>query len=62
MKFLPPFLFQKIEVFVALIHYFEFKLCSGAQNNFSIPSKLAKKCNFRFPRPGTSDVIRCVSL
>ena len=44
MKFLPHFLFQKIEVFVALIHNFRinFKLCSGAENNFSIPPKSAK--------------------
>ena len=29
---------------------------------FFYPSKVGKKCNFRFPGPGTSDVIRCVSF
>ena len=48
MKFLPPFLFQKIEIYVSLIHDFEFKLCSGVQNNFSIPPKLAKNAIFVF--------------
>ena len=41
---------------------FEFKPRTGAQNYFSIPLKLAKKSDYRFPRPGTSDVIRCVSF
>ena len=40
MKFYPPFLFQKIEVYVAMIH--KFKLWSGAQSNFFIPPKLPK--------------------
>ena len=40
---------------------FEFKLWSGTQNNF-LRLKVSKKCNFRFPRPGTSDVIRCVNF
>ena len=25
-------------------------------------SKIGKKCNYRFPRPGTSDVIKCVNF
>ena len=41
---------------------FEFKPWSSAKNNFSIPPKLTKKCNCRFPRPGTSDVMRCVNF
>ena len=33
---------------------------SPGENNFSIPPN--KNCNFCFPGPGTSDVIRCVSF
>ena len=42
MKFC-PFLFQKIDVYVALIHnvIFEFKLCFTRQNNFFISPKNA---------------------
>ena len=57
-----PLFYSRILKSTCMLHWFiifEFKLCSGPQNNFSIPPKLAKKCNFRFR---TSDVIRCVSF
>ena len=61
-NFSPLFYSRKLKSMLHWFIIFEFKLCSGTQNNFSIPPKLAKNAIFRFPRPGTSDVIRCVSL
>ena len=48
MKFLPPFLFQKIEVYVALIHNFELSSVPARKIIFSIPPKLAKNAIFVF--------------
>ena len=48
-----------------MLHWFiifEFKHWSSAQNNFSIPPKLTKNAIVAFLRPGSSDVIRCVSF
>ena len=54
-NFSPLFYFRKLKSMLHWFIIFEFKLWSGVQSNFSIPPKLLK-------RPGTSDVIRCVSF
>ena len=64
MKFWPPFLFQKIEVYVALIHNFRVWASDQRARIFSRASKLANSCqNVRHSAKmqiGTVDVIRCV--
>ena len=46
--FCPLFYSKKLKSMLHWFIIFEFKLCSGAQNNFSIPPKLAKNAIFVF--------------
>ena len=47
-NFSPLFYSRKLKSMLHWFIIFEFKLCSGAQNNFSIPPKLAKNAFFVF--------------
>ena len=62
MKFSTPFLFQKIEVYVPLIRKFLIWAMVWIVKHLFYPSEVAKKHDFRFPEPGTSDVIMCVTF
>ena len=60
-NFSPLFYSRKLK---SVLHWFiilEFKLWSCAQNNFLSPQS-RQKMQLLFPKPGTSDVIRRVSL
>ena len=46
--FAPFFYSRKLKSMLHWFIFFEFKLCSGTQNNFSIPPKLAKNAIFVF--------------
>ena len=60
-NFSPLFYSRKSKSMLYWFIIFEFKLWSKAQNNFSIPPKLAKM-QLSFLRPVTSGVIRRVSF
>ena len=63
MKFLPPFLFQKIEVYDALIHNFRILSSGLAPKIIFLSLQSWQKMHYGpFPKPGTCEVIRCVNF